>query len=199
MRIRGYLTAAGLMIFLCAGCARQTVVLVPDPDGHTGTAEVVTAGGKRLLEKPYDMTSVSGPSGQPSPVTTADQAFIAVTFGDALSMEPLPSEKFILFFNTGTAVLTQESHRTVATMLDAIQRRGAISIAISGHTDAAGSDQLNDRLAFNRAETVKGLLIRSGIEAGRVTVSSHGKGNPLVPTPDGAAEPRNRRVEVIIR
>jgi len=194
------MAVASLALFLLAGCAtKHTVVLVPDPDGHTGKAEVTTGGGKQVLERPNDVTRVSGSSAPPSPVTTADPGFIASTFADALAIEPMPPEKFILFFETGKTELTQESQKRVATMLEAIKRRGAITIAVSGHTDASGSAQFNEKLAHDRANVVKELLLQNGVEPERVTVSSHGKGNPLIPTPDGVAEPRNRRVEVIIR
>ena len=194
------MAVASLALFLLAGCAtKHTVVLVPDPDGHTGKAEVTTGGGKQVLERPNDVTRVSGSSAPPSPVTTADPGFIASTFADALAMEPLPPEKFILFFETGKTELTQDSQKTVAPMLEAIKRRGAITIAVSGHTDTSGTAKINEKLAYDRADLVKELLLQNGVDPQRVTVSSHGKGNPLVPTPDGVAEPRNRRVEVIIR
>lgn len=191
---------ASLALFLLAGCApTHTVVLVPDPDGHIGRAEVATTGGNQFLEKANDMTRVSGPSAPPSPVTTADPAFITATFADVMAIEPLPSEKFILFFTTGKTELAQESQKTIPAMLEAIKRRGAITIAVSGHADASGSAQVNDKLAYERASMVKELLLQNGVDPEKVTVSSHGKGNPLVPTPDGVAEPRNRRVEVVIR
>lgn len=194
------LMAVSVFLLLLGGCAPiHSVILVPDADGHVGKAEVATTGGTQLLEKPGDMTRVSGPSAPPSPVTTADPNFIATTFADALAVEPLPAEKFILFFETGTTALALESQETIAMIVDAIKRRGAISISISGHTDASGSAQLNDKLALERAELVKGILLRNGVSPDRMAVSSHGKGNPIVPTPDGVAEPKNRRVEVVVR
>lgn len=187
-------------LFLLAGCtAGHKVVLVPDPDGHLGKAEVSTAGGSQLLEKSGDMTLVSGPSVPPSPVTAADPEYIASTFADVLAIEPLPPEKFILLFETGKTELTMQSQESIADIIQAIKRRGAISVAVSGHTDSSGSALINDRLAHERAELVKELLIRNGANPDYLTVSSHGKGNPVVPTPDGVAEPRNRRVEVIVR
>jgi len=195
-----WMAAASLAIYLFAGCAaKHTVVLVPDPDGHTGKAVVTTEGGSQVLKKSNDLTRVSGSSAPPSPVTTADPGFIASTFADALAIEPLPSEKFTLFFETGKTEVTQESQRTFAAMLETIKRRGAITISVSGHTDASGSAQFNEKLAYDRADLVKDLLLQNGVDPEKVAVSSHGKGNPLVPTPDGVPEPRNRRVEVIIR
>lgn len=187
-------------IAIAAGCApRHTVILMPDPDGHVGKASVITQGGQQQLEKPQDMTSVTTKSAPPSPVTTADNAFISATFADALAAEPLPPEKFILYFETGGTELVAESKPVIAVILAAIKKRGALSINISGHTDSSGSAQLNETLARNRANSIRDLLIQGGVSQDRMTVTSHGQGNPLIPTPDGVAEPRNRRVEVTVR
>ncbi|QEM67320.1 OmpA family protein [Geobacter sp. FeAm09] len=195
--LAGLLTAA--LLALGGGCAsRGTVVLMPDPDGHVGKAEVATAGGKQLLERAQEMTVVSG-SNPPTSPAAATPGYLAATFAEALAVEPLPSEKFILFFETGRTCLVAESQAAIPAILTAIKRRNAISITISGHTDAVGSVQLNDRLAHERALAIRGLLLQKGVDPQRLTVSSHGKGNPLIPTPDGVAEPRNRRVEVIVR
>lgn len=195
----GLAGGALLLLLLLGGCGgRQAIVLVPDPDGHLGKAEVATAGGKQQLEKPGDMTRISGPAAPPSAVTTADPAYIAATFGEVLAIEPAPPEKFTLYFETGTTVLRADSRAGIATIVAACKRRAAVSIAISGHTDATASVEFNDKLARERAELVKGLLLQQGIESALMSVTSHGKGNPAVPTPDGVAEPRNRRVEVIV-
>lgn len=185
--------------FILSGCApRNSVVLVPDPDGHTGKAEVITDGGRQSLDKANDMTRVYGRSAAPSPVTTADSTFISTTFADVIAAEPPAAEKFILFFESGGTNLMPESKAVIPNILAAIKRRGAISISVSGHTDAVGSLQLNEELAHSRAQAVSDILIQNGVSPDILEVTSHGKGNPLVPTPDGVAEPRNRRVEVII-
>ena len=43
------------------------------------------------------------------------------------------------------------------------------------------------------------LLRARGLEAMELRVESHGERNLLVATPDATAEPRNRRVEVLVR
>ena len=122
-----------------------------------------------------------------------------MTFADALAVTPLPPEKFTLFLETGTTTLVPQSKATLTAIIEAIKRRGALLISVSGHTDTSGSIRLNDRLAHDRAEAIQQQLVRNGVSPDRLLVSSHGKGNPLVPTPDGTPEPRNRRVEVIVR
>lgn len=187
-------------LLLLAGCAgRQLVILVPDPDGRVGHAEVATAGGTQVLTRSGDMTLVSGRRAPPSAVTTADPAFIATTFAEALAVEPAPPERFILYFHTGTTTLCPSSGAVLPAVVEAIGRRAAVSVAVSGHTDATGSDAFNDRLAHARAERIRALLVERGVAPRLLSVSSHGKGNPAVPTRDGVAEPRNRRVEVTVR
>ncbi len=192
------LLMAGLMLLTLAGCARESVILVPDAAGHVGKAEVVTRGGKQVLEKSGDMTRMSGENAPPSAVATADTAFIKATFAEALAIEPPPAETFTLYFETGATVLTPDSQKLAAAIAPSVQRRAAISVSISGHTDATGSDTLNNVLSLERAQTIKAMLVEQGVKPELISVTSHGRGNPAVPTPEGVPEPRNRRVVVIV-
>lgn len=189
---------AGLLLVVLGGCAGEAIVLVADPDGHVGKAEVTTSGGKQLLEKPNDLTRVSGSSRPPSAVTTADPGFINTTFGEALAVEPQPKESFTLYFETGTTIPIEDPQPLIAAIVATVKRRSTISVSISGHTDATGPDELNNVLSLDRAKAVQALLLQQGVKPGLITVSSHGKRNPAIPRPDGVAEPRNRRVVVIV-
>jgi len=199
-RYIAFLLVALFFALSATGCAhRYTVVLTPDPSGHVGKAEVITNGGKQLLEKSFGMTTVSNRSTAPSSVTVASPEYITATFSDVLAIEPTPAEKFILYFNTNSTDLVPESQAIFAAVLASIKKRGAIGVSISGHTDATGSTKLNDLLSYDRAQKVSEMLLLQGIRLDIMTVTSHGKGNQLVPTADGVAEPRNRRVEIIVR
>jgi len=194
------LLGVALFLILGAGCTpRHTVILVADPDGYVGKAEVSTDGGKQLLEKSQEMTTISGRSSAPTPVTQASQEYITATFAEVLAIEPPPAEKFIIYFHPGTTDVVSESLSTIDTIVSAVKRRGAVSISISGHTDSTGTVQFNKDLSHDRAKAISKLLIQQGVDESIMTVSSHGKGNQLVPTADGIPEPRNRRVEVIVR
>lgn len=191
---------AGVLLWALAGCAaRESIVLVPDPAGHVGTAEIRTTAGAQLLQKSGDMTRTKGASAVPTAITTADADFIQTTFGEALALEPPPAQIFTLLFEPNAAVLRAASLGQLDEIATASQRRMAVRVSISGHTDATGSDKLNDELARARAEQVRAQLLQRGVNAALISVSSHGKGNPLIPTPNGVPEPRNRRVVVIVR
>ncbi|WP_211250440.1 OmpA family protein [Simplicispira psychrophila] len=145
------------------------------------------------------MTRTQSAAAAPSALTTADAAFVNTTFGEALSVEPAPAQTFTLLFENGSSVLRADSLAQLDEIATASHRRMAVRVTISGHTDAVGSDKLNDGLARARAEEVKHQLLQRQVPPALLSTSSHGKGNPLIPTPDGVAEPRNRRVVVIVR
>jgi outer membrane protein OmpA-like peptidoglycan-associated protein len=72
-------------------------------------------------------------------------------------------------------------------------------VVVIGHTDRVGNLQYNDRLSLQRAERVRGELIRLGIPERRVRIAGRGEREPLVATDDEIPEPRNRRVEINVR
>jgi len=73
------------------------------------------------------------------------------------------------------------------------------AIQITGHTDTTGDEGYNYQLGLERAEAVKGLLVRRGFEEAAITTASKGETEPL--TNESSAEERHsdRRVEIIIQ
>jgi outer membrane protein OmpA-like peptidoglycan-associated protein len=120
-------------------------------------------------------------------------------FGKALGAEPPVPKKFILYLRMDSMELVPDSEALIPEIIDCIRDRNSFDIRINGHSDRAGSDEYNFALSLNRAHYVRDLLVKSGIDEAFITTTSHGEGNPLVPTKDGVPEPRNRRVEVIVR
>ena len=93
-----------------------------------------------------------------------------------------------------------------ATTLDAVAEVfGSLSIAqaqVSGHTDAIGSDDANQKLSEDRAQSVVAGLEKRGVTAS-LTAEGFGESRPVAPNEvDGADNPAgrqlNRRVEIFI-
>ncbi len=192
------LLVTGLALMVLAGCAKQSIVLVPDPQGHVGQAEVTTWTGKQVLEKSGDMTRVGGTLSPPSSVTTADPAYISSTFGEALAVEPAP-RTFTLLFKTGTTILQPGSLKMIPVIASTVKRLPATRVSIAGYTDTTASYALNDRLSLRRAKRVKALLVQKGVKSGLISVSFYGERKLAVPTRDNVPKLLNRRVVVIIR
>jgi OOP family OmpA-OmpF porin len=174
------------------------IVLLPKPDGTIGGVVVRTEGGKEiLLNKAYAGARIEGP-GMMQPVTyDADRA--KREFSSVVAALPGRPATFLLYFLEGKDELTPESEREVERVFAEIAARPYPEILVIGHTDAVGNAQFNDQLSRQRAQRVRDDLIKRGISADRIEVSGRGKREPLIPTPEGVSEPKNRRVEINVR
>jgi outer membrane protein OmpA-like peptidoglycan-associated protein len=198
-------------IFLCflTGCGahrakRDLIVLLPDLDGKAGVVTVTTQGGSQILDKPGYAIKVEVEDLDQSPLAPqlVEEKEIADIFGPTLSMLPDPANRFvliILYFEPDTTKLTHQSKDLVAEILSTIKNRRSDEVFVVGHTDLVGNEAYNTGLSQRRANYVRDLLVSRGIKPNTLFVSFYGKARPLVPTLDEVPEPRNRRVEVIVR
>jgi outer membrane protein OmpA-like peptidoglycan-associated protein len=198
--VRAIQTATILALFASTGCAPTTkFVLLPDPDNKVGVVDVSSAKGTQTLDKPWQTTEVSSPDKAPSAPVLMDENEVRAMFKEALAIEPIPPVTLTVHFKTDASDLTTESLETLARVLEEIEARKSTDIIVSGHTDAVGSVEKNQVLSLKRAKVVADYFVRKGVKPENIDVTYHGKGNPLVPTPDGVPEPRNRRVDIIVR
>lgn len=189
-----------LATMLIAGCAgKTTVVLVPDPDGRTGTVIVSNEAGTVAIDTANQATTISGPQSAPKEPAPMAKEKIETVFSRAIDAQPKPPVHFILYFINDSKELRQDSRKMLPDILQTIEKRHSVDISAIGHTDTVGSKEYNFNLSKERAKAVATYLIGHGVEPGHISVTSHGEGNPLIPTGDNVSEPRNRRVEVVIR
>lgn len=180
-----------------AGCAPQSyLVLLEEADGATGKLIVTQAGISTTLSEAGQGVTLDRARPQTLSVS-ADR--LARDFGEAIQAQPMLPLHFVLHFEAGGTLLTAESRAHIAKLANAMRARPVPDVSIIGHTDRAGDDQANEALGLERAKAVKALLADALEPAVAITVASHGERDPLVPTADGVAEARNRRVEVTIR
>lgn len=185
-------------VVLITGCATRQgeVVLLPEPGGRPTAVSVEQGDRQLLLDRPYaaaELTS-AGPKGF---AATAEQ--VKARYAGVLSALPAAPVQFTLYFVEGKDEFTEESKRQIDSVFGEIARRPVADVVVVGHTDKVGTDSINDPLSRQRAEVVRVALIARGIAADKVSAVGRGKREPLVPTADGVAEPRNRRVEILVR
>jgi len=172
------------------------VVLLPEKDGRPTAVTIRRDDKQVVLDQPYAAANVGS---QSLAAYASSQQEVEQEFGAAIAAQPAPATAFVLYFVEGKDDFTDESKRLLEQMLQEVARRPVPDVLVVGHTDAVGTDLVNDALGQRRAEAVRSALIGRGIAAGDVRAISRGKRAPAVPTPDGVAEPRNRRVEIIVR
>ena len=180
------------------------VVLLPDSDGSdsdsrtVGRATVSNAAGRANLDKERNSTMVSA-SGPPAPVATLSEAEVRRIFRDTVNALPPPPQRFTLYFQFDSEMLTAESRAMFAQIRKAIMARPVPDLIVIGHTDTTGTRAANFALARDRAMLVRDLLVASGVDRDVIDVASHGETDLQVQTPDGTPEARNRRVEISVR
>ena len=190
------LLSLALLAAILAGCAGERVVLLPDPEGRA-TALVVRSGQQELvLDRPY--AAALRQAGAVS-AYTATPAEVAERFGAALAAQPARAASFVVYFVEGRDELTPESLPELDRLKAELAARPAPEITVVGHTDRVGGVAANDALSLRRAQSVKETLVAAGLPEGIIETAGRGEREPLVPTADEVAEPRNRRVEITVR
>lgn len=190
---------AALAILRANSQAAIFVLLAEDgPDEKPTAIEVVANGGSTVLDAPGQAARV-GQGGTPAPVGALAPRQINALFGEALAVTPARPTRYVLYFLTGGSELTPESAALLPDVRNAAATRPAARVDVVGHTDRVGSSALNTRLARGRANAVAALLVEAGLPAGSVRATSFGERDNAIPTADGVPEPRNRRVELLVR
>lgn len=189
--------AAAALAVLLAGCAKETVVLLPEKDGRPTSVTVTRGEREVVLDQPYAAVRSRPLIGTRAYESNAEE--VDKQFGPALGAQPSRPSSFTLYFVEGSDQLTEESKTVLGSVLAEIARHPVPDIVVIGHTDTVGSNAFNDALALRRAGAMRGLLIAEGLPSSDIVAVGRGKREPLVPTADGVAEPRNRRVEIIVR
>lgn len=190
-----------LVLLIISGCAtvKDTVVLVQDADGKVGQLTVTTRGGAKTLTVPNTMVEVTGFRKSPSDPKKIDQSRIDSLFTDSIKALPLEPVRFLLYFLNNSTKLTTESKPLIPEILSLVDKRDFYEISIIGHTDTTGDDEYDMRLSSARSEAVRDVLLSHGIRSGQMELRYYGKRDPVIPTGDNVREPRNRRVEVVVK
>ncbi|MES2257184.1 MAG: OmpA family protein [Pseudomonadota bacterium] len=175
----------------------ERITLLPSQDGRPSALIVTSSTGETVLDRPYQGASVD--RGATLTSRAEDPLEINGRYRTTLAALPKGATVFTIYFETGTDTLVPESAERLGQIKTELSRRAAPEVFVIGHTDRVDTLAFNDTLSLKRAETVKRLLIEAGVPADSINVSGRGERELLVPTADGKAEQRNRRVEIRVR
>ena len=193
-----YVTVLLIAGMILGGCASSKVVLL---DGKkTGTALVVaTKAGEQILDTPNTYTELSSLDAKPSPSKKLSTNEIKEKYGTLILAAPKPPVSYLLYFHAGSTELLEASRSQLPSIEKAIKSRVPCDVNIIGHADREGSKEYNIKLSLQRAKSVQQWLLQKELDVDLISVESYGEEDLLVPTKDGVSEPRNRRVEVLVR
>ncbi|MCG6892266.1 MAG: OmpA family protein [Desulfobacteraceae bacterium] len=186
-----------LQLFAACGGAHTHVVLLPDTDGGTGAVSVEKGDRLVVLDAPMTAADVN----QRGSITTGPvtEAEVERDFSEALAAQPPEPVTFVLYFEEGSTEVRETSRPKLEALFREVAARQAVEVQVTGHTDRVGKETDNDRLSAERAEAIKAMLVQKGLRAQFIRAVGRGEREPLVTTEDDVKEPRNRRVEIIVR
>jgi len=182
----------------CFGCSSSRVVLLAG-DKTESAIVVKTEAGELVLDEPNTYTDLSSAKAKPSAVKKFAQREIQNQYGQLLRSAPKPPIQILLYFQPDSTNLTEASEQLFPAIEKAIRERFPCDVNIIGHADRAGAKDYNTALSLRRARHVHRWLLSRNLEIEDIAIESYGEEDPLVPTKDEVPEPRNRRVEVLIR
>lgn len=103
-----------------------------------------------------------------------------------------------LFFDSGKSALKAGARNTLAKIADQLRINDETRIAVEGHTDSVGTDELNQTLSEKRAAAVRDYLVARGVPTDRITTTGLGETSPVATNDTPAGRQQNRRVELVI-
>lgn len=179
------------------GCPVDRFVLLPDRDGKVGAITLRRESATVEVNKAYAGAEFDEGAGRS---TASSEAEINARYRELLAAVPPAPRTFVVRFVTGSAEQLEPGSQTVIDdVKEALARWPMVpDVDVVGHTDTVGRPEQNDALSVQRARTVSQWITSEKLSPDRLHISGRGERQLLVQTPDEAAEPRNRRVEITI-
>ncbi|MEO1207682.1 MAG: OmpA family protein [Pseudomonadota bacterium] len=103
--------------------------------------------------------------------------------------------KGIIRFQSASAKLDGSSNTTLSKLAEVTKSCDGVVLNVEGHTDATGSEVLNQKLSEQRAAAVAAFLKDAGVPSARVNAIGLGESKPVVPNTTATNRALNRRIE----
>lgn len=101
-------------------------------------------------------------------------------------------------FGRASADLTNASGPTLSKLAKIANGCPDTRIEISGHTDSEGIPERNNPLSERRANSVLEYLVKSGVEASRLSAAGYGAERPIAANDTAEGRAKNRRIEFAV-
>jgi outer membrane protein OmpA-like peptidoglycan-associated protein len=103
-----------------------------------------------------------------------------------------------VLFDTAKYTLKPGAREKLSKVAGILLAYPGLNVEVDGHTDNVGSDEYNQNLSNQRAESVRSYLVAQGVLTGSVTAKGFGKTQPVGTNDTAAGRQINRRVEMVV-
>tara|TARA_B100000787_G_scaffold89965_1_gene66490 strand:- start:289 stop:1929 length:1641 start_codon:yes stop_codon:yes gene_type:complete len=126
-------------------------------------------------------------------ITRIDTVYVSIKDNNSL-MKAFEDVKF----NFNESTLIPNSKVVLDRVVVYLNKKLALRIRLTGHTDDVDTQEFNMNLSKGRVEAVRTYLADNGISKSRIEINWKGEKEPLVDEKTIEARAKNRRVELII-
>lgn len=152
------------------GCPDQDL----DGDGIIGDAD-------KCPKEPETRNGFEDEDGCPDEMPEAIRQFTGVIQG--------------INFRQGTADIEQSSFGILDSAVEILAKYPSIRIEVSGHTSSEGTQERNDELSMQRAESVRMYFVEKSINGDRIIARGAGSTEPVADNATKEGREKNRRIE----
>ncbi|MFZ0731111.1 MAG: OmpA family protein [Candidatus Sulfotelmatobacter sp.] len=103
-----------------------------------------------------------------------------------------------VLFRSGSFELLPTARERLAKVSGIILAYPSLHLAVEGHTDSVGSDEYNQNLSEQRANSVRDYFVQQGISAASIESHGFGKTEPIASNDTAQGRAQNRRVELVL-
>ncbi len=170
------------------------------PDPNTGEYKIVLPYGKKYGIRP-EIDGYVGKAQNLDLSKLGNGGYLELNDRDLLVTKIEEGAKVALnnvFFETAKATLQTESFPELNRVVELMNKQKAMIVEIDGHTDSDGTDEANQKLSQDRAESVRTYLLSKGIPENRVVAKGFGESRPVASNDTPEGKQQNRRVEFVI-
>jgi len=103
-----------------------------------------------------------------------------------------------ILFDTNKSDLRPASVSEIDKMAAILQKYPDTNVLVEGHTDASGTDAINQPLSERRAQAVANEALAKGVASDRISTHGYGSTQPIADNTTVEGKQANRRVEIAI-
>ena len=103
-----------------------------------------------------------------------------------------------VLFDFNKYSLKEGTREKLARLSGIILSHPGLNLKVEGYTDSIGSDEYNQKLSEQRADTVRQYLITQGISPDTITSLGYGKQFPVASNDTASGRAMNRRVDIVV-
>jgi outer membrane protein OmpA-like peptidoglycan-associated protein len=103
-----------------------------------------------------------------------------------------------VLFDFNKYTLKPEAREKLAKVSGILLAYPNLKLQVEGYTDSIGSDEYNQKLSEQRADSVRDFLVQQSVADANITAQGYGKTHPIADNSTNSGRAQNRRVELVV-